>query len=153
MAPVTCHLPPALVGYFFSWTSQECTRLLSDRSLNGIYGVTLTSYLLLFALTCLLEGPFYFRTMGTQPLKRKLCGVLTLNLCTHPLVVLGFPQFFALNGYPRWASLLSSEIFAGSVEAAILSVLFSLPMRVSAAWAIATNLFSWWVGGLLVTLF
>jgi len=150
-----CHLPHHLFLYWFfpRALTATCQAYFADTSLNGIFGVPAGTYFPLFLLTNCLELPFYFYTFRGQALAHKLGRLLLLNLATHPLVALGFPQFFALAGYPRAWALFSSELFAPALEAGLLVGLWRVPLRHAALTAFAANLFSWEIGGLLLGLF
>jgi hypothetical protein len=113
------------------------------------------SYLKIFGLTCLFEAPFYFWGLAgaNRSFATKLAAVVILNLSTHPLVGLGFPQFFALNELPRADSILFSEIFVPVVEGLGLFFLLGLSARRAACVSCFANLFSWWFGGWLIGVF
>ncbi len=148
---VSCQLPPAIFSYLLhpGWLNRECFKFLDDKSLNGVYGVTASSYLMIFSLTCLLEGPFYAWTLRRWSWPKIIWSVVILNLSTHPLVAMGFPQFFALAGFSKGTCYAFSELFAPTVECLILGVLFQVPWKKALGTAFAANLFSWWAGGLL----
>jgi hypothetical protein len=52
-----------------------------------------------FALTLMLEAPFYF--VLTKAATQLLMLLILANLCTHPFVVFFFPQFFEDTGFYR----------------------------------------------------
>lgn len=150
-----CNFPHSLLIYFFSpgSLSDSCRQYLADTSLNGVFGIPASTYALLFLLTMLMEAPFYaFFLRGTQVSRTKaffLMALLCINLCTHPLAVLGFPQFFALAEWPKVWAILAAEVFAPVIEALILFALLQVPAKKSFLAAFAANFFSWQLGGLL----
>ena len=149
---MNCQLPPAIVGFFLapSLLSKECALFLNDKSLNGIYGITIKNYLILFLLTCLFEAPFYFWVLRHLHFAKRLFALFLLNIATHPLVVLGFPQFFALSGFSRSYSLTVSELFAPLFEFAILVFVFNISWKKGFLISSLANVFSWGFGGWLV---
>ncbi len=151
---MTCDLPPTLLEYVFfpSHLCATCRAYLADTSLNGIFGAPLRQYVGLFLVTCLLEFPFYRTVLRHRKLVSQVFIVIVINLATHPLVVLGFPQFFALQGLSKVYSVLAGELFAPLLEFGFLAVVLQIPWKRSLAVAGAANLFSWWFGGWLFSI-
>ncbi|MCB0406398.1 MAG: hypothetical protein KDD51_16570 [Bdellovibrionales bacterium] len=151
-----CNLPHSLILYLFSANNvpHECHEYLASTSLDGVYGVTGKTYFVFFLLTATLEAPvyWYFVKDSLRTVSKFTAVVLVLNLCTHPLAILGFPQFFALAGFTKLAALWATELFAPTVEGLVLWQVLDLPPKTSFLAALAANLFSWELGGLLAAL-
>lgn len=101
-------------------------------------GIALPYYLFLFALTFLLELPFY----------RSVRTTLILNLATHPAVIWLFPYLF--EGQERRTMVLWAELFAILLEFVLLFKLFRYPWKRALGLTLVANLFSWWAGQYLV---
>ena len=151
----SCLLPHQALLNLFRLGTPECQAFFYDTSLNGIFGTTASQYVPLFLLTCLLEFPVYYfllksewKRLGWQ---KTLGWILCINLCTHPLVCLGFPSFFGMAELPRGYGLLVSEAFAPLTEGLILWTLAEIPPRRSFVTTLLANLLSWELGGLLLS--
>ncbi|MEZ4750910.1 MAG: hypothetical protein R3B54_09900 [Bdellovibrionota bacterium] len=148
-----CNLPHSLLLYFFSSSSvpPECREYLNANSLDGVFGVTGGTYFVFFLLTTALEAPvyWYFLKGEIRPTSRLVAVVICLNLCTHPLAILGFPQFFALAGFTKLTALLFTELFALLVEGLVLWKVLQISPKASFAASFTANLFSWELGGLI----
>lgn len=151
-----CNLPHSLLLYLFSTKNvpPECLRYLTTSSLDGVYGVSATTYVLFFLLTVALEAPIYWYFLRDRitPASRWVAALFCINLCTHPLAILGFPQFFALAGDTKLTALVATEVFAPVVEGLVLWKLLNIPPRVAFVASVAANLFSWEMGGLIAGL-
>ena len=78
--------------------SEVCRNFLADTSLNQVFGVPASAYFFYFGLTLLLELPiYYFCLRKALSLEKILFAVLFINISTHPLVIVGLPQLFALT--------------------------------------------------------
>jgi len=146
---MNCFAAPSVIKYLLhsAWVSETCRNLLSDRSLNGVFGVSAGAYAYVFLLTLAFELPIYYFSLKKQlsPL-RLLLAVLFLNLATHPLVVLGIPQFVALAEQPKLLAIVIGEIFAPIAEGLFLWSLLSISWKRAIIVAFAANFFSWSVG-------
>jgi len=88
---------------------------------------------------------------SAYPAAEEKTGVLlTANLATHPLVYFGWPWLGSFLSWHYAALLVISEIFAPAVETVVLSKIWATPVRQTAIWVVLANLFSWWVGLLLL---
>ena len=143
-----CISPASLVHFLLSRSTldPECvwTLLMRPRSLP----VGVTRYLCTFFLTCLLETPFYWLALKSWNVGRvkKVGFIVLVNLATHPFIYFGVPAITFRLGGKVYQSLLLSELFAPLVEGIILWRVRKGPAWVSLGYAIAANLFSWWVG-------
>lgn len=149
---MSCNGGLSVFLYFISKSSLSptCQALLSDRSLNNVFGLEGKTYFFYLFLTILIEAPIYFAFLRkTLPLSRLVLWFVALNLLTHPLVGGLFPQFFALAGWSKAEGLLFSEVFAPTAEALALWGLAGVPYKRAFAAAWAANLFSWGVGGFI----
>ena len=147
MSP-TCYTPLSLAEYFLSKTTMdpECLWTLAMRP--APYDVSITQYFLVFLITCLLEAPFYilaFRKSGRN-LATIFLAVLILNSLTHPFIFFLVPKLvIALEGKMAH-SLLISEVFAPVIESIALMWMVPMPFGRALLYALAANLFSWWLG-------
>ena len=132
--------------------TQACLEVLSNP--QQVFATSLSDYLGLFGLTCLMELPVYGlvyeRRRDLVSRWRFLGLVLALNLATHPLVYFGFPSFWAAAGGSRAQMVASAELFAPLVEAGILASLDRARWKRAIVAAFLANLVSWWLGSLLV---
>src|SRR4051812_41063652 len=76
------------------------------------------SYLVVFALTCALEFPFYLAALRSW--RKGALAALALNLATHPVIVFAMPWLVSRLEGTSAESLLCSELFAPLVEAILL---------------------------------
>lgn len=103
------------------------------------------TYLGLFGITCILEGPIYwafFRSLLST--KRILQAILLLNLATHPLVTWGYPWIFMSRKFLVRDYLLAAEFSAIAIEALLLMTIFKTGKGRALLSSFAANLFSWW---------
>jgi len=109
----------------------------------------LVFYLKALLLTLILEAPFYRWCLEGRSAKAFLTALVLCNLATHPMVFYGFPALATTWQIPTYINLLVSEIFAPSVEAILLLIVWGVrPWKASAS-MFAANFFSWWMGGIL----
>jgi hypothetical protein len=129
---VSCDHSYSVFQYFLSGT---CTEVFAVPPRDPQLGIG--AYLFFFALTCLLEWPWY----------RQWRRVLLLNALTHPLVVFVWPALIRGLGGGYGAYLLTAEAFAPMIEGMALWRIWRLtPLKaLSLAWG--ANLFSWLCGG------
>lgn len=149
---MNCYAPPAVLGYLTHgpWVTPACREFLSDKTLNGVFGLTGKEYAFAFVLTVLIEAPFYFVALkGRLKLDQILVYAIALNLATHPLVLIGLPQFFALAEFPKVTPILLGEIFAPAFEGLMLWRLAGLSWQRAFGFAILANLISWTAGVLV----
>lgn len=78
----------------------------------------LGAWLSAFLFTQAVEVPIYARMMETGPLPQRLRRAFVLSLVTHPVVWFVFPTLLPQSYV---AMVLAAEVFAISVEAAILT--------------------------------
>ena len=105
-----------------------------------------------FALTLLLEAPFYAPTLAGSFGARTPLVILLLNLATHPIVWFVFPYTS-----PWWTGFAAAELFAWLAEAALVAALSRTPLSRApiasdraALVALSANAFSAGVGLLLL---
>ena len=144
---VECVAPPAVAEFLLGLErlSVDCQLILEGAVEVNTF--SLFSYLGLFFLTCVIEGPIYW--LGTRrqlPLTRILFLIFFVNLLTHPLVTWVFP-LLAIQIHASYGSyVIFSEIFAPLIEALALHFQFRLSWKRSFLVSIAANLGSWWLG-------
>lgn len=146
---VFCHTPIGLWQYFVDQSYGPCDFFLERAQQQQ--SAPLTLYLAVFALTILLELPFYYAMLRDRPILKRLQWIFLINLATHPLVGYGFPYLFKQLNSTVGACLLASEIFAPVVEALLLFAGAKMPLVRAFAISLAANIFSWWVGVYLVS--
>jgi hypothetical protein len=117
--------------------------------------VALAVYGIYFGLTLLLEAPVYYAFFRRLAPERSgfVATLVTVNLATHPLVLLGFPAFGYHAGVSFGTTVACAELFAVAVEAVLLQVVFKWPGRSALAAAVCANLFSVVAGRQLLNLF
>lgn len=146
---MNCYAPPAVIGYLANagWVAPSCREFLSDRTLSGVFGIAGKDYALVFLLTVCLEAPiFFFGLRNRLKVDQIAVYVVALNLATHPLVMVGLPQFFALAEYPKITAILVGELFAPAFEGIMLWRMAGLPAGRAFGFAFLANLVSWTAG-------
>ena len=163
----TCWTPLGLANYLFaqSQLSRECSAAMNSPA--RFVTVPLAQYASVFALTCLLESPFYAWGFGllmpsrSSALRRDLMkskrasvhystsALILSNLATHPIVFFGFPWVMSRFHASYGQMLLGAETFAPVVEWLLLWRFFGMKASRAAIVSITANPFSWWVGALL----
>ena len=157
---VNCFDPVTLISYLRDpvRASPLCLEVLG--AVYGDSGVTIGEYLSAFFLTLVFETPAYLLVFYTKqrwaggallPQRpwRYFMMILTINLCTHPLVVFGLPELFGAVHRPIAEAILWGEVLAPSVEALLLVAAFAVPWRRALAGALLANLISWFGSYLL----
>jgi hypothetical protein len=110
--------------------------------------VSALDYFGAFFLTCVLEAPFYLWALRGSALstRGRWLAVVWLNLATHPAVYFAFPWLSARLDGSYAQTVAASESFAWLVEACLLAAVCGLSRARSAAFSLAANLSSWWIG-------
>lgn len=125
---------------FYPWVIVKPLSILCSTVLDqpmALTDISFKFYLLLFAVTNLLEFPFY---------KFNLKRTLILNLATHPFVIWGLPYVAKSLDWTILEYLFVAEALAFIVEAFILRLTFKYSWVSAFAVAVTANLFSWSVG-------
>lgn len=124
----------------------QCLAALENESVR--YDGTFSKYLSIFALTCLIEFPFYWMAgkRAGRKIKDILAQTIILNLATHPLVLWVFPLWGEIYGLNMLQTTTFSELFALIVEALLMFYLFRFSWRIAFTTSLLANLASWWLG-------
>lgn len=149
---MNCYAPPAVLGQLLnaSWVTPACKEFLADKTLNGVFGFTGKDYAFALLLTILIEAPFYYFALRKKlKLDQIALYMVTLNLATHPLVLIAMPQFFALAEFPKITAILVGELFAPAFEGLMLWRMAGLPASRAFGFAFLANLVSWTAGVLV----
>ena len=160
MNPVThfiglsCYSPLGVFQYYFNQEqmSYSCSVLLQTVAIQA-QPVVFSHYFFVFMMTCLLEFPFYFLTIGPSygtNIRTSVVADLLSNLVTHPIVYWVIPGVGILL-HAKYIHVLSvAEVFAPFTEFALLVKIWKIPAARVLPLMIGANLFSWWVGIYLV---
>jgi hypothetical protein len=143
-----CYAPPDVVRFILAPDRLDpvCRGILSRPQTTT--QVSALYYLGVFLLTCVLEAPFYLWALkgSAWDAKSRWLAVVWLNLATHPAVYFVFPWLSARRGGCYAQTVAAGEVFAWLVEAALLGAVCKLSKARSAAFSLAANLCSWWIG-------
>lgn len=134
---------------FFFWFSPQHIDPICEYAVSAVaqpVPFVPLEYLKQFALTNVLEAPFYLWLLRAWPARRGMKLMILANLATHPLIYFLFP-FLCHHMELHYATYLTiSENFAIFAEIAI-AYRFGRQSFLKTAIAIAlANIFSWWVG-------
>ncbi|MGO9544746.1 MAG: hypothetical protein ACLPPF_08125 [Rhodomicrobium sp.] len=147
-----CFAPPGIVlGLFAPGMLGETCRVLQLSEAGGSEDISAAAYGLVFLVNCILEAPAYAiagRIMG-RPAHAILGQIAGLNLATHPAVYFVLPVLAERLGWTLLTQAAVSEVFAFTVEAALLRAVWKYPWRAAAAASFLANLTSWWSGAYL----
>ena len=134
------------------WFRREAISAQCEWALNTAVQPTYTSvveYLKAFAITNLLEAPFYFWLLRRLPFPRQFFYLICSNLITHPAVYFLFPYIFYKGGQSYALFLTIAEGFAFAAEALFIYLKAGTAFCSTALFVTIANLFSWWVGVLI----
>jgi len=124
--------------------SEKCEFLLN--SYTQVPQFDISSYILIFFLTCSLELVFYFWILKRHSYFKRVIALFFANLTTHPVIYFFLSWLFSLKPLEYKYYLLTAEIFAPIVEAGFLSVFFKINLFKSLKVMFLANLFSWILG-------
>lgn len=144
-----CSAPGSLALF---WLRPEILSAQCDWYLQVPAGVTAfhpLAYLRTFALTCLLEAPFYFYLLRQERWASRLLALLSGNLLTHPIVYFLLPYLFARAGQTFAVYLTVAETFAAVAEMIWIHLLWRTGRVRTCVLILSANLFSWWIGSAL----
>lgn len=145
---MTCVGPVDLILYLVK--SGHCTEFLSQTFLAQGFPAW-KDYLGAFGLTLLLETPLYFLFLKKAiPARRTLLASLVVNLLTHPAVWFFWPRILADSSFTIGNTIWICEIFALTVEMLVLRYAFRIPFKRAFYASFTANLFSWWIGILIL---
>ena len=142
----TCNDPLTLALF---WLGPEIIVPQCDWFLRGTVTATIfepLGYLKTFALTNLLEAPFYFWLLREHSVRVRGTALFSANLLTHPIVYFLLPYGFSLLGASYGTFLAVGEGFALLSEIALLRVVWKTSLSRTTLLIFLGNLFSWWVG-------
>ncbi len=137
--------------FLYSKINPRCAFLFSGYEPLNLPGFG--PYLLLFALTNLLEFPIYAIALRSLhlPYKKILQTVLLINTLTHPAVCFVFPFLAHTFHWTYSTEIIASETFAPLIESMALLLLFQeMTVGKAVAAGISANLFSWVFGGYIL---
>lgn len=150
MDDLNCYSPLAILTALFSPKSLSLVCAVGLSQATYFSAMRLPRYLVYFAVTCLLEAPFYIGGARQLSPARTLKQILWLNLSTHPLVTFAFPFLFSLAHRQEIQTILTSELFAWTVEAMILRWAYGYSQARALVLSLTANLFSWGMGPYLI---
>jgi hypothetical protein len=145
-----CNSPVEIFEFFTGIGRLSSICKLELNSASETYGLSFATYLPYFAMTLLLESPFYVSFLKGRTSTSRGLALVACNVATHPIVCFVFPAVAAKYQIAYGTQLLAAEIFASITEAILLWKIWRLPVGVAFTAAIAANLFSWWVGPYLL---
>ncbi len=144
-----CH---HFLAVFIYWLGGRCPEVFDVYGFSWNFSSNIYIYFL--ALTLLFETPIYYFLLKREfPALKILRISLVVNLLTHPLVFLVFPQIADHYGITYGWYVLYAESFAFIVECLALCIVFKTPVFKSIQSSLAANLFSWLIGGEIVQYF
>lgn len=105
-------------------------------------------YFKTFITTILLEAPFYFYLLSRFSFRKRLLGLLTANVLTHPIVYFLIPMVLSSLNVKYGFYLTLAEGFAVIAEITFVVLIFQTQLMPTLLLLAMANLFSWWVGAL-----
>ncbi len=134
------------------WFNGSCPQAFDTYGFS--WNFSLDVYATFLVLTLLFETPVYYYFIKKKFSLLKILRIsLVLNLLTHPIIFLLFPQIADQRGITYGWYVLAAEIFAFVIEWVALNKIFKFPFLQSMKVALAANIFSWLVGGEIVQYF
>jgi hypothetical protein len=147
-----CFGPIALVREWIDPASQSltCASILYESASPPT--LSLTAYLITFAMTVALESPLYWFILRRDKIVNYLGilgGIILGNMATHPFVVFLWPRFCEWMNWQNLVYVGSAELIAPVVETFVIKRMAKISFSHAATSAFAANLFSWWLGSII----
>ena len=140
---IDCLTPWMLILNLFQ--SHQCAEIYNSSLPTD--PVSLQIYLPYLFKTFILEFPVYYLFLRKDFKLPKIIFLnFILNIATHPMVFFGWPSLLSLFDANYLTYLVIAEIFAPTVEAAILVAVFKMNLRQAVIAGLSANLLSWSIG-------